>query len=472
MYLFNIIKEPVRLASGRSAALQNCTFSNIKSGMVRVADIFYSQNETSSADQTVTISGNTFNGDVTTVNYPIVVGANAKINENVVNYNKEYCPFIKNSIITDNGVNIQPEDPKLDIVHLSNGTTTFPEGCISYSFIGNDQAPFVNNIYYHDSLLDLVQATILQIPSTAYSNRVAGLAHFANAASGDYHLQSAAGRWNGSEWVNDDVTSNCINAGDPTSLFANELTPNGERINIGRYGNTLEASKSATTNPSYLQYIILPDGKVGQYDDYTVTPESGSVSPVASGESYSFTVTVNGYHYKTSNYAVKVNGIELTAVENVYTIDNITGNRTITVEGIALIQSPTFIAQPQDLTVALGAPAFFSVEVETEGYEPTYNWRVSDDGGVSWENAGDTDAQLDIAETNLTQSGWKYICYVSYPYGSSWVPVASDVATLTVTDSGKESAVRRIAAASRQNCRMYRMSIGKHIPASWCSHLP
>lgn len=30
---------------------------------------------------------------------------------------------------------------------------------------------------------------------------------FADAASGDFHLKSAAGRWNGTTWVKDTVTS-------------------------------------------------------------------------------------------------------------------------------------------------------------------------------------------------------------------------------------------------------------------------
>jgi len=79
----NVAKELIRIESGRSAVLQNCTFNDIKEGMERIVEIFYSQNERSSADQTVTISGNKFNGDETTAKYPIVVGANAKINENV-----------------------------------------------------------------------------------------------------------------------------------------------------------------------------------------------------------------------------------------------------------------------------------------------------------------------------------------------------------------------------------------------------
>jgi parallel beta-helix repeat protein len=68
---------------------------------------------------------------------------------------------------------------------------------------------------------------------------------FADWTHGDFHLQSAYGRWNGSSWVNDAATSPCIDGGDPSAAFSNEPLPNGGRINIGAYGNTAEASKSA-----------------------------------------------------------------------------------------------------------------------------------------------------------------------------------------------------------------------------------
>jgi hypothetical protein len=65
---------------------------------------------------------------------------------------------------------------------------------------------------------------------------------------GDYHLKSEAGRWvpTSGTWVQDDVTSPCVDAGDPISPFALELLPNGDRINMGAYGGTAEASKSTT----------------------------------------------------------------------------------------------------------------------------------------------------------------------------------------------------------------------------------
>lgn len=66
------------------------------------------------------------------------------------------------------------------------------------------------------------------------------------AFSGDYHLQSQAGRWdpNTETWVYDDVNSPCIDAGDPNSDWTLELWPHGKRINIGAYGGTPEASMS------------------------------------------------------------------------------------------------------------------------------------------------------------------------------------------------------------------------------------
>jgi len=63
---------------------------------------------------------------------------------------------------------------------------------------------------------------------------------------GDYHLKSQAGRWDPvtERWGTDDVTSPCIDAGDPMSLIGHEPFPNGGRINMGAYGGTAEASKS------------------------------------------------------------------------------------------------------------------------------------------------------------------------------------------------------------------------------------
>jgi len=63
---------------------------------------------------------------------------------------------------------------------------------------------------------------------------------------GDYHLKSRAGRWNeaSQNWQLDDITSTCVDAGDPADSVGLEPYPNGGRINMGFYGGTLYASKT------------------------------------------------------------------------------------------------------------------------------------------------------------------------------------------------------------------------------------
>jgi len=74
---------------------------------------------------------------------------------------------------------------------------------------------------------------------------------FADANNGDDHLKSQAGRWEPSSasWVQDAVTSPCIDAGDPLSPIGLEPFPNGGVINMGAYGGTTEASKSYFGEP-------------------------------------------------------------------------------------------------------------------------------------------------------------------------------------------------------------------------------
>ncbi len=74
---------------------------------------------------------------------------------------------------------------------------------------------------------------------------------------GDYHVKSKDGRWDPlrKDWVLDEVTSPCIDAGDPNSPVADEPEFNGGRINMGAYGGTVEASKSYNPPPPPAQRI-------------------------------------------------------------------------------------------------------------------------------------------------------------------------------------------------------------------------
>jgi len=76
---------------------------------------------------------------------------------------------------------------------------------------------------------------------------------YANRSKNDYHLKSKAGRWNGSNWVNDSISSPCIDTGYEFSDYSAEPEDNGNRINIGAYGNTKYASKSGNSTASNIQ---------------------------------------------------------------------------------------------------------------------------------------------------------------------------------------------------------------------------
>ena len=109
-------------------------------------------------------------------------------------------------------------------------------------------AKIVNNIMedisFPDSTAILVHNNILAM--NAGGGNISTDPLFIDPNNGDYHLKSQAGRWDaaGQSWVQDEVTSSCIDAGDPMSPIGPEAFPNGGIVNMGAYGGTIEASKS------------------------------------------------------------------------------------------------------------------------------------------------------------------------------------------------------------------------------------
>jgi len=69
---------------------------------------------------------------------------------------------------------------------------------------------------------------------------------FVDEKSGDYRLLSNRGRYwpEHDVWVLDRLTSPCIDGGDPNAEPLDEPIPNGNRINMGAYGGTAQASLS------------------------------------------------------------------------------------------------------------------------------------------------------------------------------------------------------------------------------------
>jgi hypothetical protein len=70
-------------------------------------------------------------------------------------------------------------------------------------------------------------------------------------APGEYHLKSQAGHWDLDRegWVRDEVSSPCIDLGDPNGPLGSEPFPNGGYVNLGAYGGTGQASRSYFGEP-------------------------------------------------------------------------------------------------------------------------------------------------------------------------------------------------------------------------------
>jgi len=67
---------------------------------------------------------------------------------------------------------------------------------------------------------------------------------FVDSKNNDYRLKTSHGRYESSLdlWIYDEITSPCISTGDPAMEFGLEPQANGDRINMGAFGNTVYAS--------------------------------------------------------------------------------------------------------------------------------------------------------------------------------------------------------------------------------------
>jgi len=77
----------------------------------------------------------------------------------------------------------------------------------------------------------------------------------------DFHLKSTGGSYHFGQWLFDDEDSPCVDAGNPTDDYSLEPEDNGDRINMGCYGNTPEASKKRRDCPVTAVYRNFPSNK-------------------------------------------------------------------------------------------------------------------------------------------------------------------------------------------------------------------
>ena len=98
-------------------------------------------------------------------------------------------------------------------------------------------------------------------------------------------------------------------------------------------GDTFSISATTTLYAQWeLAYTVtLPSTQTG----YTLTPSTTNPDSIKEGDDYSFTLKIADGYYKTGDFAVKANDVELNETDGVYTISNITENQIVTVEGVA-----------------------------------------------------------------------------------------------------------------------------------------
>ena len=105
--------------------------------------------------------------------------------------------------------------------------------------------------------------------------------------------------------------------------------------------------------------VTIPTG-----EGYTVTGEK----TVKNGKDYTFTVTVTE-GYDAANMVVKVNGEEVTAVDGIYTVEKVSANLTITVEGVT--------EKPAVWTASFDIPEDEKANIAIGGEDDWFNDRIT-----------------------------------------------------------------------------------------------
>lgn len=152
--------------------------------------------------------------------------------------------MLQNLIIMDSLIGVSLVDS-----HPTLHNLTVVECGIGVLGLGRSD-PMINScILWNNALEDLAGVTafyccIEKRPEASRLYNMSADPLFVDANSQDYRLKTSHGRYDATfdRWVVDKVTSPCISTGDPALNIGLEPQPNGYRVNMGAFGNTLYAS--------------------------------------------------------------------------------------------------------------------------------------------------------------------------------------------------------------------------------------
>jgi hypothetical protein len=158
------------------------------------------------------------------------------------------CLLYENTALTGAGIYNDDSNPIMTNCTFSDNMALSQGGVIVNIGAGNPQ--FTNCIVWANNPEQIVGKATVRCSDVQGGwpgeGNIQAQPHFAAPHSGDYHLKSEVGRWNADEqrWVEDDVTSPCIDAGCVDTDWSAELWPHGGRINMGFYGGSPQTSMS------------------------------------------------------------------------------------------------------------------------------------------------------------------------------------------------------------------------------------
>ena len=153
---------------------------------------------------------------------------------------------------------------------------------------------------------------------------------------------------------------------------------NGEERDVSNYVSVVKNEETGGYTVSYTYGFDSANYGLktlsAEISDHTVTiPENAGYTvtgekTVKDGEDYTFTVTVTE-GYDAANMVVKVNDTEVTAVDGVYTVEKVSANLTITVEGVT--------EKPAVWTASFDIPEDEKANIAIGGEDDWFNDRIT-----------------------------------------------------------------------------------------------
>jgi len=191
----------------------------------------------------------------------------------------------------------------------------------------------------------------------------------------------------------------------------------------------VSASVTAGTNGTF---TVLAYGSPGPTYQWQISTDGGTTwQNVSNGNFYSGVTTAT---LTVLNVTASLSGDQYRAV-----LTNSKGTATTTSAGITVpLSSPTIIVSlPANSSYVVGGNAIIGVSASGNPL-PTYQWQVSTDGGVTWNNlsdnsvySGSATASLTIHSVPFSMSGYQYQAILTNSQGT----ITTTVDTLTVTSA-------------------------------------